>query len=83
MPDSFTPLVVAKAGSRDAAFTPIQAKGPGVGAASSAAGASAAGGNGAGACSKPVVTLRRNGEVVSGIRIQCGCGQVIELSCVY
>jgi len=34
-------------------------------------------------CSKPVVTLQRNGEVVSGIRIQCGCGQVVDLTCVY
>jgi hypothetical protein len=30
-----------------------------------------------------VVTLRRNGDVVSGIRIQCKCGQVIDLACVY
>ena len=35
------------------------------------------------ACAKPEVTLQRNGDIVSGIRIQCGCGQVIELACVY
>jgi hypothetical protein len=35
------------------------------------------------ACSPPSVTLQRQGEVVSGIRIECTCGQVIELSCVY
>jgi len=35
------------------------------------------------ACSKPSVTLQRQGEVVSGIRIECGCGQVIELACAY
>jgi hypothetical protein len=34
-------------------------------------------------CAPPKVTLQRQGEVVSGIRIQCACGQVIELSCVY
>jgi hypothetical protein len=34
-------------------------------------------------CSKPVVTLQRQGEIVSGIRIQCGCGQVVDLACVY
>jgi len=34
-------------------------------------------------CPPPKVTLQRQGEVVSGIRIQCGCGRVIELSCVY
>ena len=32
---------------------------------------------------KPQVTLQRDGERVSAIRIQCGCGQVIELACVY
>jgi hypothetical protein len=35
------------------------------------------------ACGKPSVTLQRQGEVVSGIRIECGCGQVIELACAY
>jgi hypothetical protein len=34
-------------------------------------------------CPPPKVTLQKQGEVVSGIRIQCSCGQVIELSCVY
>jgi hypothetical protein len=34
-------------------------------------------------CGKPSVTLQRQGEVVSGIRIECGCGQVIELACAY
>jgi hypothetical protein len=34
-------------------------------------------------CGKPEVTLQRNGDIVSGIRIQCDCGQVIELACVY
>jgi hypothetical protein len=34
-------------------------------------------------CPPPKVTLQRQGEVVSAIRIQCGCGQVIELSCLY
>jgi hypothetical protein len=34
-------------------------------------------------CPPPKVTLQRQGEVVSAIRIQCSCGQVIELSCLY
>jgi hypothetical protein len=34
-------------------------------------------------CAKPTVTLQRNGEVVTGIRVQCGCGKVIELNCFY
>jgi hypothetical protein len=32
---------------------------------------------------KPIVTLQRNGGAISGIRVQCGCGQVIDLNCVY
>jgi len=34
-------------------------------------------------CGQPSVTLQRQGEVVSAIRIECGCGQVIELACAY
>ena len=32
---------------------------------------------------QPVVTLKREGDVVTGIRIQCACGQVLELACAY
>lgn len=35
------------------------------------------------ACRAPSVTLQRQGEVVCGIRIECSCGQVIELACAY
>lgn len=31
----------------------------------------------------PTVTLQREGERVTHIRIQCACGQVIELECGY
>jgi hypothetical protein len=31
----------------------------------------------------PVVTLDREGERVTAIRIECVCGQVIELTCSY
>jgi hypothetical protein len=34
-------------------------------------------------CGQPSVTLQRQGEVISGIRVECGCGQVIELACAY
>jgi len=76
MSESFTPLVPAPAGSKEAAFTPIDLKGLAPGTAPFVPAA-------AEARSKPVVTLRRNGDVVSGIRIQCKCGQVIDLACVY
>ena len=36
-----------------------------------------------GASGKPVVTLQHEGERVTGIRIECACGQVIELACSY
>jgi hypothetical protein len=32
---------------------------------------------------KPVVTLQRDGDRVTSIRVECGCGQVIELACSY
>jgi len=34
-------------------------------------------------CKRPTVTLQKQGDVVSGIRIECTCGQVIELECSY
>jgi hypothetical protein len=33
--------------------------------------------------SGPNVTLQREGDRVTGIRIECQCGQVIELTCSY
>jgi hypothetical protein len=36
-----------------------------------------------GAGTKPNVTLQRVGDRVKQIRIQCVCGQVIELDCLY
>ncbi len=36
------------------------------------------------ACAQPAVTLQRNAAgVVTSIRVQCGCGRVTELNCVY
>lgn len=32
---------------------------------------------------EPVVILQRDGDRVTGIRIECACGQVIELACSY
>jgi hypothetical protein len=32
---------------------------------------------------KPAVTLERDGDHVTRVRIQCPCGQVLELECVY
>ena len=35
------------------------------------------------ACAQPKVSLQRNGDVIIGIRIECSCGEVVNLSCVY
>jgi len=32
---------------------------------------------------EPRVSLQREGDCVTGIRVQCSCGQVIDLACVY
>ncbi|HET7624104.1 MAG TPA: hypothetical protein VFM25_02475 [Verrucomicrobiae bacterium] len=34
-------------------------------------------------CPTPKITLRRANDVVSEIRIECACGQIIELVCKY
>lgn len=36
-----------------------------------------------GVAAEPVVSLQREGDSVSAIRVQCGCGRTIELACVY
>jgi hypothetical protein len=36
-----------------------------------------------GTAGKPVVTLQREGERITSIRVECICGQVIELTCSY
>ena len=80
MSESFVPLVPANSKSPDAAFASFNLKQP-AGGAKSAADARA--GKPGEACAKPSVTLQRNGDIVTGIRIQCTCGQVVELNCVY
>ena len=32
---------------------------------------------------KPVVTLQRTGDKITSIRIECLCGQIIDLNCSY
>jgi hypothetical protein len=88
MPDTFVPMAPAMISGTGNGFTPLPSK-PGPWAA----GKPSPAGNGhaattpalapAHACGAPKVTLQRQGEVISSIRIQCGCGQVIELNCVY
>lgn len=81
MPSDFVPLLPRKPGSTAGgsssggptpAFTPLRAH------------ASAPCANPtADPAKEPVVTLQKDGERVTGIRIECACGQVIELTCTY
>jgi hypothetical protein len=64
-------LKVVPRGESTPAFSPLQTSG--------APHVHGAGGN----AGKPVVTLQREGDRVTGIRVECGCGQVIELACSY
>jgi hypothetical protein len=83
MSNTFVPLIAAQAAAETAAFQlkvlpQAEAKGafqplPGAAEAEQAAKA----------CGQPRITLQRQGEMVCGIRVQCGCGQVIELACDY
>jgi len=82
MTDAFVPLTVLKSAPPESVFATLPGKGPPPQSASAVA-ATAAPVPAPGGCAKPVVTLQRQGDVVSSIRIQCGCGQVIELNCVY
>jgi hypothetical protein len=66
----FTAASAAPATPASAAFQPLMAPGN----------ASAKPGN---CTAKPSVILLRKGNVVTSIRIQCACGQLIELNCQY
>jgi hypothetical protein len=91
MSDTFVPMGPAILSGADHGFKPLPFK-----PAPSAAGRMAPGATGPGLtaapaaqpspaqnCPPPKVTLQRQGDVVSAIRIQCSCGQVIELNCLY
>ena len=32
---------------------------------------------------EPRLSIQRDGERITGLRLECGCGQVMELACVY
>jgi hypothetical protein len=85
MPDVFTPLTPAaltaggapSAISSAGAFKPLP---PAASAAAVATSATAAPGN---CAAKPAITLQRKGNVVTSIRVQCSCGQVLDINCQY
>jgi hypothetical protein len=80
MPDVFTPLTpaalvsggVPSVTSPAGSFKPLPP-----------AGASASGAATPGCAAKPTITLQRKGNVVTSIRVQCSCGQVLDINCQY
>lgn len=85
MKPAFVPFVPSSAGS-------APASGPGLPKMLSAASAAKLfhplkAGEPAGAtphpAGEPKVTVERNGDCITKIKIQCSCGQVIELACSY
>lgn len=78
---SFRIKVVPGAGEPAAPFLPCPRP---EASASSPGGASALGGAAASqAHGQPQITLEREGDRIVGIRVQCPCGQVTELTCLY
>jgi hypothetical protein len=89
MSDQFVPLALPSGSPKDAPFSPFNVKvlpqPPAVAAPAFEAlmAASPDPSRSPETCSKPIITLQRKGEMVSEIRIQCGCGKVIELTCLH
>lgn len=89
MSDQFIPLAPLLSSAKDTAFSSLSLKVLSKGAVAgrpafdTLAAAPVDTGRLAEACKKPTVTLQRKGDAVSGIRIQCGCGEVIELTCLH
>ena len=86
--DSFLPLTSATASDKNREFRvtviPQAESVPGfknlaqLGAAGTANGSDSAQKN----C-EPRLSLQRDGDRIASIRVQCSCGQVMELACVY
>ncbi len=85
MTKAFVPLTVSRsAPSAASGFQPLSAAVPGASPAPAAAFAATALPQHAGhAPTPPRVTLLREGDQVTHIRIECGCGEIVELACAY
>lgn len=89
MSDHFVPLALPSGSSKETPFSPLNVKvlpQPATDATPAFEALMAAApdpSRSPEACSKPIITLQRKGEMVSEIRIQCGCGKVIELTCLH
>lgn len=74
---TFRLKILPQAGHTTTGFKPLQP------APKQAAAPSALGERAAHSSSSPQVTLQREGDRVTHIRLECGCGEVFELACVY
>jgi hypothetical protein len=84
MADAFVPLVPPKGNkSRDAAAPQSNGNGSSGGFVQVTPATAKSADSHTDTCAKPVVTLKREGNTVTGIRIECGCGSVLELACTY
>jgi hypothetical protein len=83
MSDSFSPLFAGRSSGQGQRFR-VQVVNAGALAAASPPSAPAPAAHASCDPAKaPRVSLEKNGDTVTGIRIDCGCGQVIQLECVY
>jgi hypothetical protein len=85
MSDSFAPLATPALAAEESAFAPFALKlfrGASTATPVDAPKPSGPETSPSPACA-PVITLQRNGDVISAIRVQCSCGQIIELNCLY
>lgn len=78
---SATALPASSPGPSEAAFRPVLA-GP-VHCSASAPEGGATGPTPQVPASPPTITLKREGDRVTHVQIQCSCGELIELNCVY
>jgi hypothetical protein len=87
MPNTFVPLAAATKSATGQGFTALEFKPPqAVGAKESSANPASKAPAATRAlqdCEQPKVTMQREGDKVTSIRIECSCGQVIDLSCIY
>jgi hypothetical protein len=86
MSDQFVPLVLPVSSPKEPAFASFNLKvlsQPATPAFEALMAASPDQSRSPEVCSRPTITLQRKGDAVSEIRIQCGCGKVIELTCLH
>ncbi len=84
--ESFVPLVSGLAGGKNREFkvtvVPQSADTKSFNPISATAEKAVTNAGAPGRC-EPKVTLERDGDRISSIRVQCSCGQVMDLACIY